>query len=158
MKKVCILTYILLSAVGCFSNLFDEIPQGIKIIAMKQSFILRSYIITEGTCYLRLKVMCQKEITLEALIGNDIFTDTVFVNSIGEGVDTYKCLPVPCHMNGELPGDVVLLGKDILTRPDHLEKGIEAFTSEDECMDDQTTHFEVECEGEENVEINEREC
>ena len=121
-------------------------------------FIILSCIITEGTCYLRLKVMCQKEISLEALIGNDIFTDTVYINPISEGVDTYKCLPVPCHMNGELPGDVVLIGKDIITRPDHLEKGIEAFTTEDDCvMNDQTVHFEVECDGEENVETNKSE-
>ena len=103
--------------------------------------------------------MCQKEISLEGLIGNDIFTDTVYINPISEGVDTYKCLPVPCRMNGELPGDVVLIGKDIITRPDHLEKGIEAFTSESDCvMNDQTVHFEVECDGEENVETNECEC
>ena len=102
----------------------------------------------EGTCHLRVKVMCSKDIDLRAMIG-DTFTDPVFVTATREPDAVFKCLPIPCSMpNGKVSGDIRIMGNDIITKPDFL-KDIVTYTEKKQCLEAEENDykFEVGCDG-----------
>ena len=152
MNMILAIAFLVFNGIGCLGL---NLPLGIFFTCILQNsiskhthfnciiFILEKKV---GTCYIRVKVVCSKPIEpfIQVMTG-EIISDPVSIGGVGD----YKCLQVPCMLDdGEVLGDVTIIGNGIVTKPDYLKSQTKVFTDVQQCEMADTYDFAVGCEEE----------